>query len=267
MYFLGFSVSVNSKKREYLKRKKPIREPGSMSAVEVKNLVKKYGSIDAVKGISFSINEGEIFGLIGPNGAGKTTTLRVLSTLLSINGGTIRILGHDLSKQPGEIRKLISYLPEDAGAYKNLSGRAYLQFIANFFDPKEVSSMVKKGIEITNLGARIDDRVDTYSKGMMRRLLVGRALMTNPKLAILDEPTSGLDVINAQEIRKLVKSTAQTGTTVLLSSHNMLEVEYLCDRIALISDGKIVEEGKPKFLMEKYKASNIEEVFIRTVHE
>jgi ABC-2 type transport system ATP-binding protein len=238
-----------------------------MSAVEVKNLVKKYGSIDAVKGISFSINEGEIFGLIGPNGAGKTTALRVLSTLLSINSGSVTILGYDLGKQAGEIRKLISYLPEDAGAYKNLTGRAYLQFIANFFDPKDVAAMVQKGIEITDLGERIDDRVDTYSKGMMRRLLVGRALMTNPKLAILDEPTSGLDVINAQEIRKLIKSTAQKGTTVLLSSHNMLEVEYLCDRIALISDGKIVEEGKPKALMEKYKARNIEEVFIRTVRE
>jgi ABC-2 type transport system ATP-binding protein len=238
-----------------------------MPAVEVKNLVKKYGSIDAVKDISFSINEREIFGLIGPNGAGKTTALRVLSTLLSINSGFVTILGYDLSKQPGEIRKLISYLPEDAGAYKNMSGRSYLQFIANFFEQKEVPAMIKKGIEITDLGKRIDDRVDTYSKGMMRRLLVGRALMTNPKLAILDEPTSGLDVINAQEIRKLVKSTVKTGTTVLLSSHNMLEVEYLCDRIALISDGKIIEEGKPKSLMEKYTARNIEEVFIRTVHE
>jgi ABC-2 type transport system ATP-binding protein len=238
-----------------------------MVAVEVRNLVKKYGSMDAVKGISFSIQEGEIFGLIGPNGAGKTTTLRVLSTLLTINGGSVTILGYDLSKKAAEIRKLISYLPEDAGAYKNLSGRAYLQFIANFFDRKEVISMVNKGIEITNLGTRIDDRVDTYSKGMMRRLLVGRAFMTNPKLAILDEPTSGLDVINAQEIRKLIKSTAQSGTTMLLSSHNMLEVEYLCDRIALISEGKLVETGKPKTLMEKYQARNIEEVFVRMVRQ
>jgi ABC-2 type transport system ATP-binding protein len=238
-----------------------------MVAVEVRNLVKKYGSMDAVKGISFSIQEGEIFGLIGPNGAGKTTTLRVLSTLLTINGGSVTILGYDLSKKAAEIRKLISYLPEDAGAYKNLSGRAYLQFIANFFDRKEVISMVNKGIEITNLGTRIDDRVDTYSKGMMRRLLVGRAFMTNPKLTILDEPTSGLDVINAQEIRKLIKSTAQSGTTMLLSSHNMLEVEYLCDRIALISEGKLVETGKPKTLMEKYQARNIEEVFVRMVRQ
>jgi len=237
-----------------------------MTAVEVTNLVKKYGSFDAVKGISFSINEGEIFGLIGPNGAGKTTTLRTISTLLSINSGSVTILGYDLKKQANEVRKFISYLPEDAGAYKNMTGKAYLQFIANFFDAKHVADMVKKGIEITDLGTRINDRVDTYSKGMMRRLLVGRALMTNPKFAVLDEPTSGLDVLNAQEIRKIIKSTAQQGTTVLLSSHNMLEVEYLCDRIALIFEGKIVEEGKPKALMEKYKVRNIEEVFTKVVH-
>jgi ABC-2 type transport system ATP-binding protein len=238
-----------------------------MVAVEVKNLEKNFGKFQAVKGISFSINEGEIFGLIGPNGAGKTTTLRIVSTLLTITEGSVTILGHDLTKQAGEIRRLISYLPEDAGAYKNLTGRGYLQFIANFFDPKQHREMLEKGMKITDLGTRIDDRVDTYSKGMMRRLLVGRALMTNPKLAILDEPTSGLDVINAQEIRKLIKTTATSGTTVLLSSHNMLEVEYLCDRIALISEGKIVEEGKPRALMEKHKARNIEEVFIEVVRE
>ena len=105
-----------------------------MAAVEVKNLVKHFGKFQAVKGISFSINEGEIFGLIGPNGAGKTTTLRIVSTLLTITDGTVTILGHDLAKQAGEIRKLISYLPEDAGAYKNLTGRGYLQFIVNFFE-------------------------------------------------------------------------------------------------------------------------------------
>jgi ABC-2 type transport system ATP-binding protein len=237
------------------------------STVEVKNLVKNYGSFNAVKGISFNINEGEIFGLIGPNGAGKTTALRVLATLLTLTDGTVTIFGHDLVKNPGEIRKHISYLPEDAGAYKNLSGRAYLQFIANFFDEPHHKDMVTRGIEIANLGARIDDRVDTYSKGMMRRLLVARALMTNPKLAILDEPTSGLDVLNAQEIRKLVKETAQHGTTILLSSHNMLEVEYLCDRIALITNGNIVEAGNPTDLMKKHNARNIEEVFIQVVHQ
>jgi len=236
-----------------------------MSVVEVKNLVKNYGTIEAVQGISFSVSTGEIFGLIGPNGAGKTTTLRIISTLLTITSGSVKIMDFDLSKNPGEIRKIISYLPEDAGAYKNLSGKAYLEFIANFFEQKKKQQMVSKGIEISDLDERINDKVDTYSKGMKRRLLVGRALMTEPKLAILDEPTAGLDVNNAQEIRRLVKHIAKQGTTILLSSHNMLEVEFLCDRIALISEGKIVEEGTPKSLMEKHNAKNVEEVFTKVV--
>jgi ABC-2 type transport system ATP-binding protein len=236
-----------------------------MSTVEVKNLVKKYGSFEAVKNISFSIDEGEIFGLIGPNGAGKTTTLRVLSTLLQITSGEVKILNYDLKKEPDEIRKIISYLPEDAGAYKNLTGKAYLTFIAKFFEEKNINEMIKRGVEISDLGKRIDDKVDTYSKGMKRRLLVGRALMTNPKLAILDEPTAGLDVNNAQEIRKIIKNIAKKGTTVLLSSHNMLEVEYLCDRIALIEEGMIVEKGMPVNLIRKYNVKNIEEVFTKVV--
>jgi ABC-2 type transport system ATP-binding protein len=236
-----------------------------MVAVEVKNLVKHYGEVKAVRGITFNIDKGEIFGLIGPNGAGKTTALRIISTLLTLTDGAINIMGFDLQKKPGEVRKIISYLPEDAGAYKNLTGRKYLEFIANFYDLKLVRTMVAKGVQIADLGERINDKVDTYSKGMKRRLLVGRALMTNPQLAILDEPTSGLDVNNAQEIRNIIKYTAKKGTTILLSSHNMLEVEYLCDRIALIDEGLIVEEGKPPDLMKKYKASNIEEVFTKVV--
>lgn len=237
-----------------------------MVAIEVEKLVKKYGTIDAVKEVSFTVNNGEIFGLIGPNGAGKTTVLRIISTILHITSGTAKVLDYDLSKNPGEIRKMISYLPEDAGAYKNLKGKEYLEFIARFFDEgKKTQEIVEKGMMIADLGDRINDRVDTYSKGMMRRLLVGRALMTEPKLAILDEPTSGLDVINAQEVRKIIKKTAEKGTTILLSSHNMLEVEFLCDRIALIEEGKIVETGKPKDLMNKYNARNIEEVFTRVV--
>ena len=234
-------------------------------AVKVNNLIKRYGKNEAVKGISFTVNKGEIFGLIGPNGAGKTTTLRVLSTLLQIDGGDVDILGHDVADQSDTVRKFISYLPEDAGAYKNLTGKSYLIFISNFFEASKRQEFIKRGIEIANLKERINDRVDTYSKGMMRRLLVGRALMTNPKLAILDEPTSGLDVLNAQEIRKIIKDSVADGTAVLLSSHNMLEVEYLCDRIALISKGKIIEEGKPKDLLKKYDAENIEEVFTKVV--
>jgi len=234
-----------------------------MNAVEVNELVKKYGEFEAVKGVSFNVNEGEIFGLIGPNGAGKTTILRIIATLLQITEGSVRVFDYDVEKEADEVRKLISYLPEDAGAYRNLTGREYLSFIATFFGGKK--EMVERGIEIANLGKRIDDKIDTYSKGMIRRLLVARALMNKPKLAILDEPTSGLDVINAQEVRKIIQRTVKEGTTVLLSSHNMLEVEFLCHRIALINEGRIVEEGSPEELKEKHDAKNVEEVFLKVM--
>ncbi len=237
-----------------------------MKAVETRNLVKDYGNFRALNGISFEVNEGEIFGLIGPNGAGKTTALRTIATLLQITSGSVRIFDYELPKEAGEVRKIISYLPEEAGAYKNLRGREYLNFMAKFFgDGKKSRDMVQKGLEIANLGERINDKVDTYSKGMTRRLLVGRALMVNPRLAILDEPTSGLDVVNAQEVRKIINSSAEVGVAVLLSSHNMLEVELLCHRIALINDGKIIASGTSEELRNEYNAGNIEEAFVKAI--
>ncbi len=247
------------------------REPrasasGSKNAVVVKDLHKSYGNFPALNGISFTAYEGEVFGMIGPNGAGKTTTLRIIATLLQITSGSVSVWDIDLGSHPEQARKILSYLPEDAGAYKNLTGRDYLQFIANFFEnDHNLKEVVQRGLQIADLGDRIDDKVDTYSKGMARRLLVARALMTNPRLAILDELTSGLDVINAQEIRRIVKDSAKTGTTILLSSHNMLEVELMCDRIALINDGRIVEMGTPSELKARHHASNIEEVFTKVV--
>lgn len=235
-------------------------------AVEVKGLSKSFGEIKAVRSISFEIKEGEIFGLIGPNGSGKTTTLRIVATLLKPDSGFVKIFGYDVQKNGEKIREMISYLPEDAGAYKNLSGKEYLEFIAKFFEKRgNPDEMVKKGIEIAKLGNRIKDKISTYSKGMIRRLLIARTFMVNPKLAILDEPTSGLDVINSIEVRNIIKDIARKGTTIFLSSHNMLEVEFLCDRIALINKGEIVEIGKPEELKNKYNAKNIEEVFVEVL--
>ena len=146
-----------------------------MKAVEVKDLVKDYGNFRAIRGISFEVNEGEIFGLIGPNGAGKTTTLRIIATLLQITSGSETVFGHDIPEEAGEVRKIISYLPEDAGAYKDLTGKEYLDFIAKFFgDREKAKRIVDRGLEIADLAERINDKVDTYSKGMTRRLLVGR---------------------------------------------------------------------------------------------
>jgi len=237
-----------------------------MRAVEVRELVKDYGNFRAINGISFEVKEGEVFGLIGPNGAGKTTALRVVATLLQITSGSVTVFDYELPREAGEVRKIISYLPEEAGAYKNLRGKDYLNFIAKFFgEGEKFQNMVQRGLEIANLGERINDKVDTYSKGMTRRLLVGRALMVNPRLAILDEPTSGLDVVNAQEVRRIINSSVEAGVAVLLSSHNMLEVELLCHRIALINDGKIVASGTAAELKREYDAGNIEEAFIKAI--
>jgi ABC-2 type transport system ATP-binding protein len=237
-----------------------------MKAVEVRDLIKDYGNFRALKGISFEVNEGEIFGLIGPNGAGKTTALRTIATLLQITSGSIKVFDYGLAKEAGQVRKIISYLPEEAGAYKNLTGRDYLNFVARFFDEGEkLQNTVTRGVDIANLGERINDKVDTYSKGMTRRLLVGRALMADPRLAILDEPTSGLDVINAQEVRKIVNGAVEAGVAVLLSSHNMLEVELLCHRIALMNDGRIIASGTAEELKKEYDARNVEEAFVRAI--
>ncbi|MBN2724349.1 MAG: ABC transporter ATP-binding protein [Deltaproteobacteria bacterium] len=239
-----------------------------MALVRVENLKKTYKQFDAVKGISFEINRGEIFGLIGPNGAGKTTTLRILSTLLSTTEGKVLINDREVQHQPDEIRKLISYLPEDAGIYKNLRGREYLEFIAGFFKDREpLQKMVERGVEIANLGDRINDKVQNYSKGMTRRLVIARALMVQPVLAILDEPTSGLDVINAHDVRNVIRNSLSEERSVLLSSHNMHEVEFLCDRVALIHSGKIIEYGKVEEIKERYGMNDIEGIFMKAVGE
>ena len=233
-------------------------------AVEIIDLVKFYGKVKALDNLSFNVREGEIFGLVGPNGAGKTTTLRIIATLLKPSSGIVRVFGHDVVKEAEEVRKLISYLPEEAGAYRFLTGREYLEFMAKIY--RMPSSVVEEGIKISGLGDAIDRQVRTYSKGMKRRLLVARTLMTKPKLAILDEPTSGLDVAHALYVRNTIRKYAKEyGVTVILSSHNMLEVEYLCDRVALINKGRIVEVGTTRELLEKYGVKNLEEVFIKAI--
>ncbi|MFQ5758583.1 MAG: ABC transporter ATP-binding protein [Candidatus Bathyarchaeia archaeon] len=237
-------------------------------AVESKDVVKDFGEIRALDGLSFNVRLGEIYGLIGPNGAGKTTALRIVSTLLLPTSGAVKIFGHDVVDEALEVRRLISYLPEEAGAYKNLSGYEYLEFMTKFTaENKEVvKETVEVAAKISGLEERLKDKVKTYSKGMKRRLLVARALMTKPKLAVLDEPTSGLDVLHSVHVRGIIKQYVEKqGVTVLLSSHNMLEVEHLCDRVALINKGRIVAEGSPAELKKKADASNLEEVFAKVV--
>ena len=234
-------------------------------AVNAQGLTKKFGNIQALNNVTFNIKEGEVYGLIGPNGAGKTTTLRIISTLILPTTGTATVFGVDVVRQPDQVRKILSYLPEEAGVYRNLSGYEYLQFMAKFSN-SDTKEAIQEAVQISGLGERLKDKAKTYSKGMKRRLLLARALMTKPKLAILDEPASGLDVLHAYHVRQIIKKyVKQNGVTVLLSSHNMLEVEFLCDRVALVNKGKIVLEGKPADLKTQFNSQNLEEVFAKVV--
>ena len=234
-------------------------------AIQANNLTKSFGRTEALRGASFNVRENEIFGLIGHNGAGKTTALRILSTLISSTNGTAKVFGYDVAKEPEKVREVLSYLPEEAGAYQQLNGIEFLEFMAGFYaDSKhDMNIIVEQGKLISDLGDRLNDRVKTYSKGMLRRLLIARALMMKPRLAIMDEPTSGLDVIQSINVRNMIKKYAdQEGVTVLLSSHNMLEVEYLCHKVALINQGVVVAQGSPDELKQEYGKANLEEVFM-----
>lgn len=232
----------------------------------VNNLVKKYGKKIAVDSISFTVNIGEIYGLIGPNGAGKTTTLRIIATLLTPTAGSVVVDGIDVTKNPLEVRRRISYLPEEAGAYPYMTGEEYLVFISKLYDPENYKDIAVEAEELSGLGDALKEKIKTYSKGMKRRLQLARSLAVKPRLAILDEPTSGIDVLYSLEIREQIRRYAkQHGITILLSSHNMLEVEDLCDRVAIIYNGKIIAEGTVKEIINKVSAYNLEEAFARLV--
>lgn len=245
-------------------------ETARNEVLRVDGLSKQYKKgVYASKDVSFSINEGEIFALIGPNGAGKTTTIRMIATLLKPTEGTAEVGGHSIIDDPAGVRRCMTYLPDEAGAYKNMTGRKYLRFMADMYaDSKEqAAEYAKRAEEICGLGERLDDKAESYSRGMIRKLLLARTIMSRPLLAILDEPTSGLDIINALEIRRMIRGLAEEGMSFLLSSHNMLEIEYVSDRVGIIAGGRLLETGTPAELLEKHGARNLEEVFEKAVKQ
>lgn len=239
------------------------------NVLEVKELSKQYSKVLAADKVSFQIAKGEIFALIGPNGAGKTTTIRMISTLLKPTSGDALVAGYSINKEPEKVRENITYLPDEAGAYKTMTGNDYLRFMAGLFsdDPNTIKSYIAKAKEINCLGERLKDKIGSYSRGMIRKLLLSRAVMTQPKLAILDEPTSGLDVLNAMEIRRTIKKLAsEEGMSFLISSHNMLEIEFVSDRVGIISKGHLLVTGRAEELKQRYDVPNLEEVFERVVN-
>src|SRR5512133_1489653 len=230
-----------------------------MAVVEARDLHRVYKThtgtirrrvkeIEAVQGVSFEIEKGELFGLLGPTGAGKTTTIKMLITLLIPTSGTARVLGHDVVKEPREVRKRIGYVfGGERGVYERLSGYDNLRYFAELYGvpPKVQKKRIDELLELVGLTGREKDRVEGYSRGMKQRLHIARGLLHDPPVVVLDEPTIGLDPVGARELRHTVAELARSGKTVLLTTHYMYEADALCNRIAVIAHGRIVGEGTP----------------------
>jgi ABC-2 type transport system ATP-binding protein len=226
-------------------------------------LRRKWHNVEAVRGVSFEIQEGELFGLLGPNGAGKTTTIKMLITLLIPTSGTARVLGYDVVKDAREVRRRIGYVfGGERGVYERLSGYDNLRYFAELYGvpPKEIHPRIEYLLELVGLKGREQERTEGYSRGMKQRLHIARGLLHDPPVVFLDEPTIGLDPVGARELRATIASLAQAGKTILLTTHYMFEADALCNRIAVINRGEIVAHGTPAELKRDVVEGTVVEV-------
>jgi ABC-2 type transport system ATP-binding protein len=207
--------------------------------------------VEAVRGISFAVEQGELFGLLGPNGAGKTTTIKMLITLLLPTSGEARVLGHDVVEDAREVRRRIGYVfGGDRGLYERLSALDNLRYFAELYgvSGKAQRSRIAEVLELVGLTGREQERVEGYSRGMRQRLHIARGILHDPEVVFLDEPTIGVDPVGARDLRRTIADLITSGKTVLLTTHYMFEADTLCDRIAVIAKGEIVGEGTPAAL-------------------
>jgi ABC-2 type transport system ATP-binding protein len=252
-----------------------------MAVVEAQDLHRTYRThtgtlrrrvkeIEAVKGVSFEIEKGELFGLLGPNGAGKTTTIKMLITLLIPTSGSARVLGHDVVKDAREVRKRIGYVfGGERGVYERLSGYDNLRYFAELYGvPAKIQKQrIEELLELVGLKGREHERAEGYSRGMKQRLHVARGLLHDPEVLFLDEPTIGLDPVGARDLRATIASLTDAGKTILLTTHYMFEADALCDRIAVISQGEIVATGTPGQLKSRVESGSVTEVEVYGVPE
>ncbi len=219
--------------------------------------------VEAVKGVSFEIAPGELFGLLGPNGAGKTTTIKMLITLLIPTSGSATVLGHDVVTDVREVRRRIGYVfGGDRGLYERLSGLDNLRYFSELYGvpPREQRARIGSLLELVGLTGREGERVEGYSRGMRQRLHIARGLLHDPDVIFLDEPSIGIDPVGARELRATIAGLREQGKTVLLTTHYMFEADELCDRIAVIRAGEIVAEGTPAELKGLVSAGRVLEV-------
>jgi ABC-2 type transport system ATP-binding protein len=215
--------------------------------IEVQNLVKKYGSVTAVKGISFTAQPGQVTGFLGPNGAGKTTTMRMLTGFLPPTSGKAVVAGYDVFEQSMEVRKRVGYLPESVPLYRDMTAVGYLMYIAEIRGLKYRRDKAMEALERVALAHRAESRIRTLSKGMRQRVGLAQALLHDPDVLILDEPTIGLDPIQVLELRELVRELGRKHT-LLFSTHILSEAEQVCDSVVIINNGEIIAQGAPSEL-------------------
>jgi len=219
-----------------------------MNVIEIKNLTKTYGKARGISNISFNVEEGEIFGFIGPNGAGKSTTIRTMLSLIYPTSGSVTIFGKDSVKDAAEIKKDIGYLPSEVFYYDHMRVKDLLQYSASFYK-KDCTKRMKELAEIMELD--VNKKIDDLSFGNKKKVGIVQGLLHEPKLIILDEPTSGLDPLMQQKFFELLKEENEKGATILFSSHILGEVQKLCDRVAIIKEGKLIKVEKISTLREK----------------
>ena len=240
------------------------------TVIEVKDLVKNYGSFEAVKGISFSVYEGEVFGLLGPNGAGKSTTLEIIETLRTKTAGTVLVDGYSLDKDPALIKQIIGVQLQSSGYYPGLNLIQLIELFAGLYNC-EIDPMAL--LEKVNLQDKAKSGVKELSGGQRQRFSVATTLINRPRIIFLDEPTTGLDPQARRSLWDMIREIKAAGTTVVLTTHYMDEAEFLCDRIAIIDQGRIIALDSPDRLIDQLvaegferkkelKAANLEDVFI-----
>ncbi|MGE5527731.1 MAG: ABC transporter ATP-binding protein [Patescibacteria group bacterium] len=235
--------------------------------IEARSLVKHFEAVEALRGVSFSCREGEVFGLLGPNGAGKTTCLRVLSTVLSPTRGTASLAGLDLVRDAERVRRIIGVLPANAGLYGRLTARENLRYFGRLHDmeAKRLEARIDELLHRLELGEAIDRRTDSFSSGMRQKVALARAILHDPPMIFLDEPTEGLDVPTARTVYEMVEELRAAGKCLIFSTHRMEEAERLCTRIGIIARGEMRAMGTLAELRREAGTDDLEEAFLRLV--
>jgi sodium transport system ATP-binding protein len=230
-------------------------------------LEKRYGSIQAVNGVSFRALNGEVTGLLGPNGAGKTTTLRMLSSLVKPDAGRALVDGIDAALDPRAALRKLGMLPDSRGLYPRLTAREHLVYFGALqgLGKAQLAPRIEELVELLDMREIVDRRVAGFSQGERTKVAIGRALVHGPQNLILDEAANGLDVMSTRALRRVIQSLAKQGSCVLLSTHVMQEVSELCQRIVVFAHGRVVSEGSPNQLRERTGEQNLENAFVKII--